>query len=90
MEYTKGKYNYVKRIEQSFPCGCHVDEMIDESYGITCCPKHKAAPDMYEALKIAEVRIHNEIRRHPEAGDYRKMLQDELRSVLECLRDRKD
>lgn len=50
-----------------------------------------AAPDMYRALKVAEARIHNEIghhheiRQHPEAGDYRKMLQDELRQVSQAL-----
>jgi len=44
-----------------------------------------AAPDMYEALKIAEARVHNEIRRHPEAGDYRKILQDELREITQAL-----
>jgi hypothetical protein len=46
-----GKYNYVKRVEQTFPCGCHIDEMLDESYGITYCPIHASAPDMYEALR---------------------------------------
>ena len=45
-------YNYVKRIEQKFPCGCHIDQMSDGSYGISYCPVHKAAPDMYEALKF--------------------------------------
>ena len=29
------------------PCGC----AVDKHYGIHYCPKHKAAPDMYEALK---------------------------------------
>ncbi len=53
-EFTKGKYNYTKRIEQNFPCGCHIDEMIDGSYGITYCPKHKVAPDM--ALLLLESR----------------------------------
>ncbi|KKN07686.1 hypothetical protein LCGC14_1064590, partial [marine sediment metagenome] len=47
--------------------------------------KMKVAEDMYEALKVAETRIHNEIRHHPEAGDYRKMLQDELRQVSKAL-----
>jgi len=49
------------------------------------CLKMKVAEDMYEALKVAETRIHNEIRHHPEAGDYRKMLQDELRQVSKAL-----
>jgi len=39
---------------------------------------------MYEALKIAEGRIYTEISHHPEAGDYRKMLQDELRQVIKA------
>jgi hypothetical protein len=51
------EYNYVKRVEQIFPCGCHIDEMIDESYGITYCSKHNAAPDMYEALKVIIERL---------------------------------
>ena len=46
------EYNYTKRVEQRFLCGCHIDEMIDGSYGITYCNKHKAAPSLYEALKI--------------------------------------
>jgi hypothetical protein len=48
---TKGEYNYFKRIEQKFPCGCHIDEMIDNSYVITYCPLHQAAPEMLKALK---------------------------------------
>jgi hypothetical protein len=48
---TKGEYNYFKRIEQKFPCGCHIDEMIDNSYGITYCPLHQAAPELLETLK---------------------------------------
>lgn len=47
-----GDYNYTERVEQKFPCGCHIDEMIDGSYLIVYCPKHKAAPDMYEALEV--------------------------------------
>jgi galactokinase len=40
---------------------------------------------LIEALKVASCRINNEIRHHPEAGDYRQMLQDELRQVDEAL-----
>ncbi len=42
-------YDY--KIKQNFPCGCRIDEMANGSLGITYCPKHKAAPDMYEALR---------------------------------------
>ena len=49
--------NYSKRIEQKFPCGCEIHEMIDESYNIVYCSKHKAAPLMYEALKGTLHRI---------------------------------
>ena len=44
-------YDY--KIKQNFPCGCRIDEMANGSLRITYCPKHKAAPDMYEALGIA-------------------------------------
>jgi len=41
-------------ILQRFPCGCTIEELADGSHGINYCPKHKAAPDMYEALKEAK------------------------------------
>ena len=44
-----------------------------------------AAPALYEALKVAEARIFTEIRHHPEAGDYRETLQNELRQVMAVL-----
>lgn len=43
-------YDY--KIKQSFPCGCHVDEMADGSYGITYCPMHNVAPKLYVSLKV--------------------------------------
>ncbi len=35
---------------QTFPCGCFIARELDNSYSITYCPKHSAAPDMCEAL----------------------------------------
>ena len=38
-----------KRIVARYGCGCRVSCSYG-SYSIAYCPKHKAAPDMYEAL----------------------------------------
>ena len=43
-------------VEQTFPCGCKIRHYtnlycLDESYGITYCPLHKAAPKLLLALK---------------------------------------
>ncbi len=45
--------NYTKEstMLQNFPCRCAILLTPDKSYSISYCAKHKAAPDMYEALK---------------------------------------
>ena len=45
MTYTKGE----TRTLASYPCGCQVKE-VTRAF-IEYCPKHGAAPAMYEALK---------------------------------------
>ena len=57
-QHTKGETEIGSRyhVEQSFPCGCAIRHYtnlysLDTSYGIHYCPKHKSAPDLYEALK---------------------------------------
>ena len=57
MEYTKGdmKQKEKEREVSRMVCGCLVMEYIDNltiAPWIVYCPKHKAAPDMYEALKL--------------------------------------
>jgi len=32
-------------------CGCYVHVVWHDDYEIIYCPKHKAAPEMYEALE---------------------------------------
>ena len=49
-------------VEQTFPCGCKIRHYtnlycLDESYGITYCPLHKAAPKLLWALKVAQHQI---------------------------------
>ena len=41
------------KILQHFPCGCCIILETDNSHSISYCPKHKAASEMYEALKLA-------------------------------------
>ena len=65
------------------PCGCTVQQDHDARVHIEYCPKHKSAPDLYEALKVATTRIHNHIRY--ETGDYRVTLQEELKQGLAAL-----
>ena len=38
----------------TYSCGCEVTGIPDE---IHFCPKHKAAPEMYEALKACEISL---------------------------------
>ena len=45
-----------------------------------------AAPRMYEALKVASTRIHNSIRYEP-AGEYRVMIQKDLRQIDGMIKD---
>src|SRR3990167_4516342 len=97
MNYTKGEWKVQGRfLKLSAFIGTEYSIYSDDNYELARVFLHNgeqkfnahlisAAPDMYEALKIAEVRIHNEIRHHPEAGDYRKILQDELRQVMKAL-----
>lgn len=42
-------------MEYKLDCGCYLYTTLSESMPIDIiyCPKHKAAPDMYEALTIA-------------------------------------
>lgn len=48
--------NYTKEgiLLQSYSCGCYVAQWGDSSCGIEYCPKHKAAPELYEALKAID------------------------------------
>ena len=53
MEYTKGD-----KVVTELECGCIIFERHsviarETRQGIHHCPKHKSAPDMYEALKEA-------------------------------------
>jgi hypothetical protein len=53
MEYTKGNKINEAYIVNSFDCGCRIVSEFPSGRGcniIEYCPKHKAAPDMYEAL----------------------------------------
>ena len=43
--------NVAQMVLQRFPCGCTIEDLGDGSHAINYCPKHKAAPDMYEALR---------------------------------------
>ncbi len=65
MEEKMG-YNYTRRIEQQFPCGCRIDEMIDDSYCIVFCSKHDAAPDMYKALRFFVFQTEPWIKLYPD------------------------
>jgi len=48
--------NVAQMVLQRFPCGCTIEDLGDGSHAINYCPKHKAAPDMYEALgRLIEV-----------------------------------
>jgi len=39
-------------IAEKMPCGCGIRKFApEETYDIEYCPKHKAAQEMYEALK---------------------------------------
>jgi len=52
---------------QKFPCGCGIRRYADNSTGIDYCPKHKSAPNMYEALKaILKYGLTNFTRRNAE------------------------
>ena len=46
MDYTKGEWK--------LPCGCSIFLEPNSPPILTYCPKHKAAPDMYEALLLAK------------------------------------
>lgn len=50
MEYTKRHKRTYYRNE--FQCGCRVVGDNAGCYTIEYCPKHKAAPELYEALKL--------------------------------------
>ena len=38
-------------------CGCKVYQAYGERAGINYCPKHEAAPELYEALRTAQTYI---------------------------------
>ncbi len=50
-------------------CGCEVEfrynDVIKDAAKIVYCPKHKAAPELYEALKIAESALNLYSGLHP-------------------------
>ncbi len=61
VKYTKRKWE--------LPCGCSIFLESDSPPLLTYCPKHKAALDMYEALKqmlkdwhSGEIEIHHATR----------------------------
>jgi len=64
-------------------CGCEVIEATNGSVMLTYCPKHKVAPDLYEALRHSTTIIHNQIRY--EVGEHREYLQKQLKTNLEIL-----
>ena len=47
MEYT----------EKELECGCIIMGNSDRELDISYCPKHRAAPDLYEALRAAQAYI---------------------------------
>lgn len=49
-------------------CGCEV-EMLDAGYKWHFCPLHKAAPDMYEALKEFEEATNNVVKALNDIGE---------------------
>ncbi len=50
--------DYVSQmVLQRFPCGCAIEQLADNSHSITYCSKHKAAPEMYEALSDIKTRF---------------------------------
>ena len=74
MNYTKGELNYEpKGWEQ---CGCHIREEPLWSAQIEYCPKHKAAPAMYEALKLWRAHQQNTYGHY--CGDCAKPLEQAL------------
>ena len=93
MENTKGEWKVGHYIVYSDTPSmefssliCNTDiGIVSESEKVANAHLISACPEMYEALKVAEARIHNEIRHHPEAGDYREILQDELRQIMHAL-----
>jgi len=42
-------YDYI--IKTKFPCGCQIRQKMNDDLFIEYCSKHKAAPDIYEALE---------------------------------------
>jgi len=52
MEFTKGELRTIS----SYWCGCRIVTNEVNDYLIDYCPKHKAAPDLYEALKEVKKR----------------------------------
>ena len=43
--------NYMNWSEKAYDCGCEILTDNMGTYEISYCPKHTAAPEMYEALK---------------------------------------
>ena len=45
------------KLKRTMSCGCIVALDYDGTLAIFYCPKHKAAPEMYEALKNAVIAM---------------------------------
>ena len=66
------------KVASRYACGCQVRQVENsespflDSYLIEYCPKHEAAPDMYEALKsLAKMREMLKLHK----GDYEKLAE---------------
>ena len=51
--------------EKEYACGCEILTDGMGTYGIRYCPKHKSAPDLYEACKVAQIWLEGLVRVNP-------------------------
>lgn len=99
MKYKKGKWRIEildKELVKEHPLYVVAEEATGGIEGIALIINHPykprvvanaqliaAAPDLYEACKVGATRIHNHIRY--EHGDYRTMLQRDLKQLLAAI-----
>ena len=69
------------KIKQVMNCGCLVAVDYNNAVEIVYCPKHRSAPDLYEALKIGKGAVETDLFYHPED----KVSQIKLRIIVKAL-----